>query len=134
MAQRVIHGIQGNFLLTLNSVTYQGRFNRWTCSVNTDANDATGFGSVWRQREIGLSDASGQAAGYLTDGTAIDNPGVGILNTGKVQITLTADSGSNLTFQAIAINITIVADENSNDRLSFTYVSDGAVTQTWASS
>jgi hypothetical protein len=133
MAQNVIKGITGSFQCSMGTATTTigGRFYRWEANYHQDANDATGFGSAWRQREFGLQDIQGRAVGYLTDGTALDNPGITVQQA-KAFIILTANSSCTLSGTAIISNIRLISDENSNDAISFDYASDGSWTTTWS--
>lgn len=130
MSQRVIKGVSGNIVIALGTNSAGGRLYRWEFNYTQDANDSTGFGSLWRQREYGLQSGSGRAVGYLTGGGDPNNPGLSYEQQ-KAIITLTADTTCNILTTAIVTSTRIVADENGNDALAFEFASDGAAVTTW---
>lgn len=137
MAQEVISGIVGN----ANLGAYGGgRLNRWEATYSVDALDATGFGSVWRQRIVGMQDLQGRVVGYLTQGTTTDNPGIPsgatTLPTTAI-VSLMASSTSGITATVIISNVRITSDQNNTttaSRIEFDFMNAGAaVIVTWNS-
>ena len=135
MAQRVLNGTTGNASFS----TGGARLNRWRLSYQPDQLDVTGFGSVWHQRIPGMQDLSGSLIGYLTEGSASDNPGIPsgqtTLPTTAV-VSLMASATSGITATVMLSNIQIDVDQNNRtgaDRFSADFMNAGAaVIVTWS--
>ena len=130
MAQSVICGTSGNV-----SISGRGaRIAAWSADLLRQVNNANGYGSVWSQNVGGIRSLSGTASGFLTKGTANDTPnftGLTSCDDTGVAIVLTADTGCIYYFNGLISRIRI--DHNVADvaRITFDFVSNGAVTEDW---
>lgn len=127
MATRMIAGVEGAFALT----GHNAQVARWAATITQDVNDASGFGSRWRQNVGGQLSLSGEAAGYLkTDGSSATDPKADMTATGDQQgiaFTLTVCPNWTYTGTAIVRNIRVGSDVNGNATFACSFESTGTV-------
>lgn len=97
-----ISGVNGNIAI---SGAIGGIIKSWTANFTRASTDITGFGNATRNRAIGIIDLTGSMTGSLD---ATTSPTVAFTgNTAAAAITLTAEGGNTLVFNAIIDSITV---------------------------
>lgn len=134
MSQSVICGLNGNVSI---SGGRGARLSAWSANLAHELNDCTGFGSNgFRQNKTSLKSMSGQASGFLTKGTTNDQPNwTGLSNCDDgVTVVLTADSGCTFSGIFNISNMRIEEAVAGLGMITFDFISNGTVTETWVTS
>jgi predicted secreted protein len=131
MAEKAIAGTSGNFSIG----GHKARIAAWSASFVQDVNDASGFASAgWRENLGGMKVMRGEASGYLTYDAASTAPVATITEANDVTgqaFTLTCVTGCTYGGTAIVSNVVVGHSISGNASVSFSFVSTGAVTETW---
>ena len=128
-----ISGVNGNIAI---SGAIGGIIKSWTANFTRATTDITGFTNATRNRAIGIIDVTGSMTGSLDNGTS---PTVAFSsNTAAAAITLTAEAGNTLVFNAIIDSFTVgvAVDGEATFSANFAIASTqasfaSAVTTTW---
>ena len=128
-----ISGVNGNIAI---SGAIGGIIKSWTANFTRATTDITGFTNATRNRAIGIIDVTGSMTGSLDNGTS---PTVAFSsNTAAAAITLTAETGNTLVFNAIIDSFTVgvAVDGEATFSANFAIASTqasfaSAVTTTW---
>ena len=126
-------GLAGNVAM---SGCIGGIIKSWTANFTRATTDITGFTNATRNRAIGIIDVTGSMTGSLDNGTS---PTVAFSsNTAAAAITLTAEAGNTLVFNAIIDSFTVgvAVDGEATFSANFAIASTqasfaSAVTTTW---
>lgn len=127
-------GVNGNIAIT-NALG--GIIKSWTANFTRVSTDITGFTNATRNRAIGIIDVTGSMTGSLDSATS---PTVAFSgNTAAAAITLTAEGGNTLVFNAIIDSFTVgvAVDGEATFSANFGIASTAttfasAVTATWS--
>ena len=128
-----ISGVNGNIAI---GSAIGGIIKSWTANFTRATTDITGFTNATRNRAIGIIDVTGSMTGSLDNGTS---PTVAFSsNTAAAAITLTAEAGNTLVFNAIIDSFTVgvAVDGEATFSANFAIASTqasfaSAVTTTW---
>ena len=129
-----ISGVNGN--ITFGSAI-GGIIKSWTANFTRATTDITGFGNTTRNRAVGIIDVTGSMTGSMDSALAPTLAFSG--NTAAAAITLTAESGNTLVFNAIidSFAIGLAVDGEATFSANYAIASTattfaGAVTATWS--
>jgi len=109
-------------------------FNAFSCAITQGVAEAVGFGDTWMRRRGTVKSASASIAGFTTNGTSNDRPGISSLTRTGSTIALTFITGCTLAFTGICTNLGLAVQFTANQNSTYDYMSDGAVTETWVTS
>lgn len=129
-----ISGVNGNIAI---GGAIGGIIKSWTANFTRASTDITGFTNATRNRAIGIIDVTGSMTGSLDNGTS---PTVAFSgNTAAGSLTLTAESGNTLVFNAIIDSFTVgvAVDGEATFACNYAIAStattfSGAVTTSWS--
>ena len=129
-----ISGVNGNIAI---SGAIGGIIKSWTANFTRASTDITGFTNATRNRAVGIIDVTGSMTGSLDNGTS---PTVAFSgNTAAASLTLTAESGNTLVFNAIIDSFTVGVAVDGEPTFACNYAIastattfGGAVTTTWS--
>ena len=128
-----ISGVNGNITF---SGAIGGVIKSWTANFTRAGVDITGFGNATRNRAIGIIDVTGSMTGSMDSALAPTLAFSG--NTAAAAITLTAEAGNTLVFNAIIDSFTVgvAVDGEATFSANFAIASTqasfaSAVTTTW---
>lgn len=140
MAKKNIAGVGGGFTTITG---FNGKISSWSATYTIDTEEVTGFDSGgFRQYEPVAVSISGSATGTaqyddtsatplvaaLADGSVL---AVGDLENAKGTLTLTAITGCTWAFSAIITSVALDRPATGKATVTFNFVSNGPVTQTW---
>lgn len=129
----LLNGSNGNIALA----NRKGTLVTWSATMSGDVVPVTPYGNGgWDGNRRGSRRMSGSASGFMTSG---ETKGPGFNNTdfpafsAGETCTFTADNGCSYTGIFVISDIKVVSASNTFPQVTFDFVSDGAVTETWAS-
>lgn len=124
----VISGTDGSVTLPTGT---GAKLTSWSATISQNTIDTTGFEDDKWGTEIGSQALKlrGSAAGFLKDETA---PAIAtvMIATGAA-MELVAKANRKLAFSAILSEISLGNDRSGAGTISYNFVSDGVVTETW---
>jgi hypothetical protein len=128
-----ISGVNGNIAI---SGAIGGIIKSWTANFTRATTDITGFTNATRNRAIGIIDVTGSMTGSLDNSLTPTLAFSG--NTSAASLTLTAETGNTLVFNAIIDSFTVgvAVDGEATFSANFAIASTAAsfasaVTTTW---
>jgi hypothetical protein len=134
MAATPISGVTGSVTLPSG---HNGRIRAWSATLSQSINDATGFSQArWAVNLGGIASLSGSASGYLEFDNATTTPGI-VISTAPgptvagAAMVLTAGTGCALSFTGVISSISLGQSVDGVGTVAFSFVSSGAVTESW---
>jgi len=134
MAATPISGVTGSVTLPTG---HSGRIRAWSATLSQSVNDATGFSQArWAVNLGGIASLSGSASGYLEYDAASTAPALAIsTNPGPTvlgaSMNLVAGTGCSFSFTGVISSISVGQSVDGVGTVAFSFVSSGAVTETW---
>ena len=140
MAKKNIAGVGGGFTTFTG---FNGNIASWSATYTIDTEEVSGFGSGgFREHEPVAVSLSGSATGTLQYDAASASPvlaaladgaalAVGDLEGAKGTLTLTSITGCTWAFGGIFTSVSIDRPAMGKATVTFNFISNGPITQTW---
>ena len=119
---------------------FAAKLDMWSASANFSPVVTTGFGdSGYHAAEATLCSMDGSASGMVLSGEAGAAPILadalaatfGVASMKIAALVLTNITGKSFSFPAVISNVSISRPEDGKCEISFDFVSNGAIAQTW---
>lgn len=134
MAATPISGTTGSVTLPSG---HNARIRAWSGTLSQSINDATGFSQArWATNLGGIASLSGSASGYLEFDAATTTPGLvttaqPTMAVAGASMVLQAGTGCSITFTGVISSISLGQSVDGVGTVAFSFVSSGALTETW---
>lgn len=132
MAEVAIVGNDGAFTgFGASGADHAAKFSTWSLNVARVVSPTTEFGDASAKHRGGVATYSGTAAGVMSEGAANTEPGLDSFQAAGSVVTLTAAGSTWGTALAVISGADVSMDKNGDATISFSYIFDGAPTETW---
>ncbi len=120
---------------TIATTGFGCHYNAFSINISQGTTSSYGYGDTWIRNHGTLLGATGSISGFTDNGATTDAPGLAAAFTRSgSSLTLTWKSGNTLGLTAVFSGLGMDNSVTGTPTSAYSFVADGAVTETWTTS